>query len=95
MNKALDLSIEYFNIPQELSHHADGSTMTLMDEGIIKIKAFSELLGIHEGCIQQTIKYAELNMRFLFLASLVNKETQQEALEIYLTNIRELFTKKT
>lgn len=80
-----------FNIPVSIKHDHSEESMQLMQEGIARVNHL--LQGLHEGCVEHVIKYAELNIRAFFLFHLADKETLKEAVMLFIHNLHVLFLK--
>jgi hypothetical protein len=85
-----DNMLEIFNIPTDLKHDHSEEALALIMKGIEKINIL--LADQHEACINHVVKYAELNIRFLFLANLIpDKRPFTEALDLFMGNLQSLF----
>jgi len=82
-----------FNIPIELKHDHTPEAVEKLQQGIDVIDKIL-YMGAHELCVKHVVKYAELNIKFLFLSHLTSTHACATALELFLTNIRELFSPK-
>jgi hypothetical protein len=97
MMPSIPEQMEIFNIPTDLKHDHSDETLQRMIAGLVKLDLF--LTGGHEKCVNQLVVYCEMNIKFLFLQSLVNKDNERyekvdQALQIFVANLMEIFLRK-
>lgn len=81
--------LKLFNIPLDVKHSHSPEEMENMQRGLTTLTL---LLGdTHKECIDHVVLYAELNIRFFFLAHLVDKNLLAFALNKFIENMSTLF----
>jgi hypothetical protein len=87
----LNSKLNLFNIPLDVKHDHSAEAMEKMRQGVAQL---TEMMGgEHERCIEHVILYAELNIRFFFLAHLVDKNLLLHAFKLFMNNMMQLFVK--
>lgn len=90
--KTMNPFLDIFNVPKKLREHHSDEALAYIEEGIKKVDKLLVLAG-HQHCVEYVLKYCELNIKYLFMASIVNKETMKMCLDIFIPNILNLFLK--
>lgn len=85
--------LKLFNIPLDVKHDHSPEEMIKMRQGIGMIASL--LGGEHQACVDHVLLYAELNIRFFFLAHMVDKALLKVAVDKFIENINNLFNKES
>lgn len=87
----LNSKLSLFNIPLDVKHDHSAEAMEKMRQGVAQL---TEMMGgEHERCVEHVILYAELNIRFFFLAHIVDKALLKHAFELFMNNMVMMFVK--
>lgn len=85
--------MEVFNIPLHLKHDHSPETLEKMESGLRCLDMLMK--GGHDTCVRQIVLYSEMNIKFLFMQALIDKgKGVDEALQIYVANLMEIFLPK-